>query len=510
MLTPLDWIIIAVYLLLMVAIGIACRGKQDSSADYFIAKGGLSGFFGSIIIGLSIAATFFSGISFLAYPAIVYRYGLLITVAIPTFVVCWVVLRFYFLPRYVGAGWTRPYEVLEQAFGPHVRTVAAVMFILLRIGWMATLIFAPTIAIMAAAGLDQKWFWPLVMIVGFTSTVYTTLGGIRGVIITDAIQMIVIIGGIAITLIYIALKLPVPVSEVVSRLHDAGRLQLWEPAFSLTRPLTFWAVITGAFIANMGSYVGDQMSLQRYLTSSSVAESSRSFLVNVIGVIIVILLLAAVGVALAGWYMIHGTQGLPASADQILPYFVARELPTGIAGLLLAAILAATMSSITSGINALAASLTFDFRDRSGGASDNPRRELLFARIASLVIGTIATLSAGLVAHLGQLFDISQRLFGLFLGPLAVALLLSVSRLKIKSRFVIAGLIIGCLAGWFAALSPNMAKTWDSIPAIDSLWVPPIASVITAIIALAGIRRTAALQPAGTSLGMDPAPQSQG
>jgi SSS family transporter len=490
MLTTIDWTIIAVYLAAMIAVGIACRGKQDDSADYFIAKGGLSGVFGSIIIGLSIAATFFSGISFLAYPANVYQHGLLVTLGLPTFLVVWLVLRFVFLPRYLAGGWQHPYEILERRYGLGVRRVAALLFVLMRIGWMATLIYAPTSALLAAAGLGPEWYWPIIFIVGLSSTIYTAFGGIRGVIITDAIQFLLIIAGIAITLIYILVKLPVPLGDAVALMHHNGRLNWWEPSLSLTKPLTLWAVLIGFTVASLGSYLGDQMALQRYLTSSSVAESSRSFLVKVIGVVIVLLMLFAVGVSLGAWYLLKNDPQLPSATDQIFPYFIAKELPAGVSGLLLAALLAATMSSITSGINALAGSILIDFR--RGGDVGQPdalaaRKQLWIARGVSLAIGVVATLSAGLVVHLGQLFDITQKLLGVFLGPLAVCLLLAVLNVRVSGRALIASLLAGCAAGWLAALTPNIAAFWPSVLSVDSLWVSPIACLASALVALIGV-----------------------
>src|SRR5690606_15561633 len=159
-------------------------------------------------------------------------------------------------------------------------------------------------------------------------------------------------------------------------------------------------------IANLGSYVGDQMSLQRYLTSNSIADSSRAFLVNVIGVVIVLVMLVGVGVALSAWYMVNPAPEMPTTIDRIFPFFIARELPPGVSGLLIAALLAATMSSITSGINALASSMMTDFRQASGNAksTSSARRELWMARGVSLLIGIVATLAAGIVSNLGHLF----------------------------------------------------------------------------------------------------------
>ena len=143
-------------------------------------------FSASILVGMSIAATLFSGISFLGYPSVVYKHGIMLMLMLVPFPICWVILRYWFLPRYLRIKSDDPYGFIEINLGKDVRNTAAVMFALLRIGWMAALIYAPTIAIMAAARLNSSWFWPLVLIIGISSSLYTALGGIRGVIITDA------------------------------------------------------------------------------------------------------------------------------------------------------------------------------------------------------------------------------------------------------------------------------------------------------------------------------------
>lgn len=474
MLYALDWIIIGFYLLATIAVGILCRGKQDDANDYFTAGGRLSGPVGQVLVGLSIAATLFSGISLLAYPSIVYQHGLTILWGLLTFPVAWVILKFWFLPRYFKANpGGRPYDFIEDRFGQGVRRTCATLYIMLRIGWMAALIYAPTLAIIGAGGLDEKWFWPLILTLGLSSTLYTVFGGIRGVIVTDAIQFIVIAGGIGITIAYVLFNLPDTEQGPVALLSDTGRLEWLNPSLDPTTALTVWAVIIGVGIANLGSYLADQMSLQRYLASGNVRSAARAFSINVVSVFIVIIMLAMLGLSLALWYTTQPDGSLPEAADQIFPYFVATQLPAGAAGLLLAAIIAATMSSITSGINALAGSLTRDFLPPS--VTQSPKSQLRVARLTSLVIGVAATVAAGYVNKLGDIFSISQSLLGVFLGPLlCVAVLALIKRPRVNSVSLSIGLVAGCVAGWAIALSGYYTPY-----AIYSLWVAPTAFVVT-------------------------------
>ncbi|MFA9480449.1 hypothetical protein ACERK3_19450 [Phycisphaerales bacterium AB-hyl4] len=469
----LDALIIVIYLSAVVGVGILARGRQQNADDYFTGSGGFSGPIGSIFVGLSIAATLFSGISFLAYPSVFYDGGTELLAVLIVFPLALAVLALYFLPRYLSGRSQSPYAIIERRFGLSTRTVAASMFILLRIGWMAALIYAPTIAIMAAADLGPPWFWPLVLTIGLSSTIYTTLGGIRGVIVTDAIQFLVIAGGIALTIGYVVLYLPASWSAAAASLADSGHLHRPNMSLDLTTQLTIWSVVIGGTVANFGSYMGDQMSLQRYLVLGSTKAAARSFAINVVGVVVVLVMLAGVGLALASWYQHVPDANLPADADKVFPHFVSTQLPIGLAGLLLAAILAATMSSMTSGINALASTLTMDFRLRFGRQL-SPQKQLRFARVTSLTIGVLSTVIAGFVGALGSIFDIAQTLLGVFLGPLLACMLLAVSRWPVAGRAVIAGLITGGIVGGAVALSP-----------IASLWVAPFAFGSTLLVVVA-------------------------
>jgi Na+/proline symporter len=393
------------------------------------------------------------------------------------FPICWVILRYWFLPRYLRIKSDDPYGFIEINLGKDVRNTAAVMFALLRIGWMAALIYAPTIAIMAAARLNSSWFWPLVLIIGISSSLYTALGGIRGVIITDAIQFLVMILGIAFTIGYALIRLPVPISDAVSSLQESNLLAA--PSFSLDPAIsfTFWTIVLGMLVSNTGSYIGDQMSLQRYLATGNIKACSRSFLVNIFGVWIVLILLTAVGLTLAVWYKFVPDSNLPAKADLIFPHFVASQLPAGIAGMLMAAILAATMSSITSGINALSATFTLDFYSKIK-KNVEPAHQIRVAKFASLIIGLLSTLAAGCVDALGDIFTIAQTILGVFLGPLMACSILALMNKKVNSKLIIFSMFAGSVTGCFVIFSSASA-----------LWVSPVAFIITLSIPLFSLLR---------------------
>ncbi len=470
---PIDCVIIAVYLIGTITVGILSRGKQSKADDYFTARGEMTSVFQSLVVGLSLAATLFSGISFIAYPSLIYSYGLSVLIGLTCFPIAYIVVVYWFLPKFLKSNIAHPYDIIEVNLGTHARTIAAVMYFLLRIGWMAALVYAPTIAILAAGNLDDKWFWPVVLMIGLSSTLYTTLGGIRGLIITDAIQFVVIIVGVIVTIVFIFIKLPISLGQALTTINDMGHTKVnftLDPAAKIT----FWTLTIGYLVSNLSNYTADQMSLQRYLSTGNIKSTAKSFMFNLVGATCVLVLLAVVGLSLVVWYKFVPDENMPVKVDKIFPYFVSANLPIGISGLLLAAILAATISSMTAGINALAASITYDFRSRFGKAM-TPLAQLRFGKICSLTIGLVSTMAAGLVSKIGTIFDITQTLLGLFLGPLFACIVLAVMAVPINSIIMLIAVISGLSAGATVVFSG-----WAP------LWVSPTTFITTLAISIAG------------------------
>lgn len=471
----MHWIDISImfaYVAFSVGIGIAARGKKGSTEDYFTAEGGLNTWFQTIVVGISIAGTFFSGISFISFPSVVYKNGIIpiagvILVALP---ISFIVLRYWFLPRYLHQGWKFPYDVIEHQFGAGARTACATLYICMRIGWLATMIYAPTIAIMAMARLDDSWFWPIVLITGVANTLYTVISGVRGVIVTEAVQMCVIVVAILGTIIFVLTHLPVPLGQAIQTLHDEGRFKIDNFTLDPKQTFTLWTALFGITTANLTNYIADQMSLQRYLATGDIRAAGRSFAINVVGVVIVLVLLASVGLSLFVFYTYTADPLLPANIDKIFPHFVATQLPVGLAGLVLAALLAAT--SIPSGINTLAGVLTLDFHARLRPEMTDVQ-QLRWAKIYSLCLGLFATIAAGSVSKLGSLYDLIQMLLGVFAGPLLVCMVLAVAKVRCSGVAIVVGVAAGFAMGILVASS-----------AAASLWVGPVSASTTMIVAL--------------------------
>ena len=475
----IDLTIMAAFLIGCMAFGYLARGKTQHAEDYFTGGGKMTGFLNTVILGLSIAGTFFSGISFIIYPSIVYSHSIILpvwglAVCMP---LAFVILRFWFLPRYLAGKWKYPYEILEDRFGPASRTVASLLYICMRIGWMGAMIYAPTLAIITMCGLDlHTWFWPLVLANGLTNTFFTVFVGIRGVVVIEAVHMLVIAGGILATIISALYQLPVPFSTAISTLYHTNHFKIFDFSFDPRNNLTVFSIVIGTSIGNLVNYIADQMSLQRYLASGDGKSASRSFVVNIIGVTIVISLLTAVGLALYVFYHFSNESGVPAKADQVFPHFVSTHLPVGVAGLLLAALLSA--NSLPAAINTLSSILTVDFHSRLIGRLEGARLAF-WAKVYSSLLGVTATLLAGSMAQLNNsnLFELTNLLGGMFAGPLLSVVVLATLGVRSTGAAIIPAIVLGWLAGvciHFANLAP--------------LWIGP-ASALTTLLVGFGLSR---------------------
>lgn len=456
--TYIDYIIVVVYMGVVITAGLMSRGKQDSAEDYFASSGTMKGLLGMVMVGLSIAATFFSGISFVAIPSIVIDSGTKIFLIFGSLIPCSLLVYFWFIPRYMEYRSFHPYEIIASRMGENVRTITSALYVLLRIGWMASLIYAPTIVLLTVMKLGNEWTWPIIIIIGMVSTGYTVFSGLRGVVVTDAIQMLIILASLLFTFLFALSQIPMNPGDWFQKLKEKGMLTMPSFSLSMVERFTVWGVLVGISVSNLAMYIADQMSLQRYIATGDTKSAQRSFLYNMGGVVVVLGLLMMIGMVVLLWYSYHPQISMPDNPDRVFPAFVSTVLPSGLGGLMAAAILAATMSSITSGINALAGALTIDFIQPA--CPDAPPEFFLkVGRWLSLGIGLLCTIVAGFASRMGTIYDLTQAILGVFMGPILAVVLLAMSGRKCNPRHVNAGILISSAVGLMVAFS-NIQSIW--------------------------------------------------
>ncbi|MEQ9410345.1 MAG: sodium/solute symporter [Fuerstiella sp.] len=427
---PLDIAAVVAYLLLMLSLGIQF-GKHQSRREFFVANGSM----GWLPVGLSVMATLFSSNSFVFYPSAAFgdslRIGLsLVAFALMTPVVIWV-----FIPIYARLQVETAYEYLELRFHLSVRTLASGLFVLLRIGWMASATYAASVVVASVMDVSQT---TVIIGLGVVSVGYTMVGGLRAVMWTDVIQFCVFALTILVTLGLILTLTESGPRDIMRTYFDgrAGLIVDFSP--SMTLPYGSWVILIGVFLEGVSAFGVDQVAVQRYLSAKSERTSQWGAALNLAAMWIVLPGLLLIGVGLYAYFTQHPaelgdgtlTEILAADAsvaDRAMPEFVRLHFPPGLAGLFLAALMAAIMSSIDSGVHSVTTALVVDFRDRllPQLRPQNDRSEVRWIRTLVVTIGTISITLACFVGPLGNVFDIGKKLTAAFGGPLLAIFVLA-------------------------------------------------------------------------------------
>lgn len=310
----------------------------------------------------SAIATGLSAISYLGVPAWVFENDLQLNVSILLLPVsAWIVVVL-FVPLLARLRLMTIYEYLERRFNLAVRTFASGLFLVLRGGWLAVGILTQSLLLNAISGMP---LWLCIGIVGVLTAVYTIVGGMEAVLWTNVMQFFVSVSGLIVMIAVVLISFGGDAGEVLQISHDAGRTKVIDTTFNLTQ-ISIWGILIFTLVDNLATYGSDQVMVQRFLTSLTPRAMRRSVLLTGFMTIPVVGLLVAVGLCLGAYYDRHPELAatLP-SASQVAPHFVANVLPRGIAGIVIAAVIAETMSTLSGGFNSLATATVVDFIQRS-------------------------------------------------------------------------------------------------------------------------------------------------
>ena len=414
--TLLDWSVLGLYLAIMVGLGVHFARGESGTDDFFFGGGRIPWW----AAGISIFATQLSAITFMAIPAKSYSsdwtlfiQSLGIFAMAP--VVAWLFLPFFRRLKVVTA-----YEYLERRFSLAVRLFGSAQYLLFQFGRMAIVIYLPAIALSAVTGIDVH---ACILLMGVLCIFYTVLGGIEAVIWSDVLQAVVLLGGALLVITACIGGVEGGAGELYDRARDADRLRLADLDWDFTRA-SLPVVILGGIFINLIPYASDQSVVQRYLTTKDEGSARKAIWLGGIVAIPASILFFGLGTALFGFYDANPERLAPlAKTDQILPWFLVNEIPSGLSGLVVAGIFAAAMSSLDSSMNSSATALINDFHRRLmpvRSRSLSSSQELLLARGTTVVLGIIGTGAALLLAiyPAESIFDQWLEIVGLFASGL--------------------------------------------------------------------------------------------
>ena len=466
----LDLLIIVTYLVIMLLVGIYFSRKNKTSNQFTKASGKIPGW----AIGLSLYATFLSSNTFLGVPGKAFGTNwnaFVFSISMPF--AAWIASK-YFVPFYRNIGGVSAYTHLERRFGPWARTYAVVCFLLTQIARMGTIFFGIALTLQALTGYSMQ---SIMLVVGLCIIIYTVLGGIEAVIWTEVIQAgIKTIG--AVLILYLIIKdLPGGVFKILEIGQKSQKFSLGSFSPNFTES-TFWVVLFYGFFMNLNNFGMDQNYVQRYYAATSVKKASKSIWLCVWLYLPVSLLFFFIGSSLYAYSQVHpefldvikhqvaaehlngnsstaeiikmaSTLKVSDYADKVMPNFMVTQIPSGLLGLIVSAILSAAMSTISSGMNSSATVFSVDIYNRYIKPEISDKQNLSVLHIGTVIFG-LSGMGTG-IALIGvkSLLDIWWLLSGVFAGGVLGLFLLGIVSKTSKNAEALTATIIGvCVILW--------------------------------------------------------------
>lgn len=460
-----DLMVILLYLVGMVGVGVYFSRKTTNADQFTTASGRIPGW----AIGLSIYATFLSSNTFLGVPGKAFGSNwnsFVFSLSMP--LAAWVAAR-YFVPFYRHTGEVSAYTHLEHRFGPWARTYAVFCFLLTQLARMGSIFFGIALSLQALTGYPMA---TIMLVVGSCIIIYTVLGGMEAVIWTEVVQGVVKTAGAVIILWLVIDGMPGGMGRIleISQANNKFSLGSFAPDFTQS---TFWVVLLYGFFMNLNNFGMDQNYVQRYHTTTSVREAARSIWLCVYLYVPISLLFFFLGSCLYAYYqsspdllnavrlsvaserLPNGSQAAIAQlaatlspadvGDKVMPHFMVNKVPAGLVGLIVAAILSAAMSTISSGMNASATVFSVDIYGRYINPNLTEKQSLRLLYVATTIVGLLGMLTGIAMIGIKSVLDIWWMLSGIFAGGMLGLFLLGIISRSTRNAEALTATIIGVL-----------------------------------------------------------------
>ncbi|EAR02401.1 sodium:solute symporter family transporter [Maribacter sp. HTCC2170] len=448
----INYTVLALYLLISLGIGIYFIRKQKSTEDYFVGGGRIPWW----ASGLSVFGTLLSAITFMAIPAKAFVTDWSFFFLNITAILITPVIAFIFIPFFNRLKIRTAYEYLEDRFNYLARAFGSLSFILFQLGRIGIVLLLPSLAISIVTGIPVE---TSILIMGVLCILYTTFGGIEAVIWTDVMQVIVLLGGSVLAIVWIMMHTETSFGEMISYASERDKFNIMNMDFDFTES-TFWVVFIGGLASAMVTQGTDQTIVQRFLTSTNVKDSQKTLYTNAVLTLPATIIFFGIGTLLFIFYSEMPTALSPAISnnDSIFPWYIVRELPVGVSGLLVAGIFSAAMSSISSSLNSVSTAYCNDFYAHFRPEVKD-KRLLRIARIATIVTGVLGVLLALWMAssNIKSLWDQFYRFLGLFTGGLGGMFLLGMLTKKANATGTLMGLVASALLIWYISVFTDIS-----------------------------------------------------
>jgi SSS family solute:Na+ symporter len=478
---PADILVLVVYLAGIVWLGAYLGRSQRTVQDYFITGKRLPAW---AIMG-SIVATETSTVTFISIPGVAYASDYTFLQLVFGYLLGRLVVCVLLIPAYFRGASLTAYQLLGQRFGMTTRRLASLIFLITRsladgfrlfaTGLVVAALFGATPAVTAIAA---RWLPArdpaaallviAILVVGLATMFYTYQGGMNAVIWTDVVQLFVYLGGAIAAAAILLHRIPGGWPEVVRVASPAGKLRVFDFTWDIHRNYTFWSGVIGGMFLTTATHGTDQLMVQRYLCAASVRRARAALLWSGVLILGQFILFLAIGTMLFVFYTRHAPAGIAGfmvdgriATDRIFPQFIVHELPVGVVGLIVAAILAAAMSTLSSSLNSSSAALMGDFYLPSGGTRRSDAAQLRIARGATAGFGVVQVIAALVAMRLSsrvvdEVLAVASFTNGLVLGLFLIGTLAP----RVRERGALIGLATGTAVMLGVELGTTVAWQW--------------------------------------------------
>lgn len=470
--TTIDFIILVVYLILVLLAGLFFSKKDMEGKEFFKGDGSIPWY----VTSVSIFATLLSPISFLTLAGNSFSGSWLLWFAQLGMIIAIPITIRYFLPVYAKLDIDTAYDYLERRFqSKGLRVIGALMFIIFQLGRMSIIMYLPSVALATLTGINVN---VLIIVMGVIAIIYSYTGGIKSVLWTDFIQGVVLLVGVTLSLIFLLKDINGGFSTLMTQLQQDKFLSESDSLFDANIFNTSVVmIIIGAGLNTFSSYVSSQDIVQRFTTTTDTKKLNKMMITNGVLSIFIATAFYFIGTGLYVYYKVQNPNdpGALIPQDQIYAYFIAYRLPVGLTGVLLAAIYAASQSTLSTGLNSVATSWTLDIQDVLSQHMDDQKKTAI-ARYISLGVGIFSIIISIIMAHsnIQSAYEFFNSFMGLILGVLAGVFILGIFTQRGNKYGAYAGLAVSALVMIYVKYGLDSDKV--------SIWSYSLISIIVSVV----------------------------
>ncbi|HXZ27801.1 MAG TPA: sodium:solute symporter [Terriglobales bacterium] len=448
------------YLAGITAFGVRFRKQQRSLRDYFLADRNIPWW----AIALSIVAAETSVLTIISIPGLAYDTDFGFLQLVLGYLVARVLICLLFIPQYFRGELFTAYQLIERRFGTRLRTLTAGIFLLTRAAAEGVRVYAVSIVVRFALGRGEggpAWVdVAAIAAVLLLTLIYAFEGGMAAVIWTDVVQIVIYITGTVVAVFTLLHLVPGGWPAVHTLAGSAGKFRVFHFSRDLFQTYTFWAGLVGGTFLTMASHGTDQLIVQRLLAARSKRASKSALLASGLFILAQFALFLLVGALLFAFYRVFAPAAPFRRSDDIFPTFIVSEMPRGMAGLLVAAILAAAMSNLSAALNSLASSSVVDFYLRLRPGTGEGERLRLSRRATLLWGAALFVLALVFLFHGGRVVEVGLAIASIAYGALLGIFLLGVLTRRASQTGGAIGMACGLAIELYVARWTHVPWTW--------------------------------------------------